>query len=353
MVDIRLCQDEGLCASRKAHMVEKVVFVDGQPGCGKTLFSFLVSAYDRVEKLTYSTEIEQLCELYYLKRINFDAVVTMVRLITDKITYDTMMSREVNCRPSDLSAIFRDANTFRYIKRFFLKGDMAVPARIKAERPILSLTVHRLLCIAKPILEALNERAVFIEIVRHPLYMIIQQTLNNEILTNNVRDFDIYFERNQKEYPWYTAGWEEVFDSAKPVEKTIYYIKKIGEMTEKSKAELVAIYNAKIVTIPFEKFVIEPCQYLKQIEDAIESKITKKTLKMLKKQNVPRSKISDGIPLAIYKRCGWEPPQKGLNEKQELRMRRQFAIEQGAGSKAMQILDRISHEYEKKYLFLN
>lgn len=350
MVDTKLWGDEKFCTIRKPHMAEKIVFVDGLEGCGKTLFSSIVSAFDRVEKLTYSYEIEQLCALHYLNKIDTDSVVTMVRMITDLIIYDTMMSREVNCRPSDLSSIFKDVNTFRYIKRFFMKGDMAVPERIKREKPILSLTVHKLLSIAQPVLEALKERVVFIEIVRHPLYMIIQQTLNNENLINNVRDFIIYFKHNQKEYPWYTAGWEDLFDSANPVESSIYYIQKIGEMTEKSKESLIDRYNARILTIPFEKFVMEPWPYMKKIEDALETNITKKTRKMMKKQKVPRKKISDGLPLAIYRRCGWAPPEKELDEKKELEKRRQYAKEQGAGKKAMEVLDKICQEYELKYL---
>jgi len=349
MIDNSLRRKEKYCTVRKQYMAENIVFIDGQPGCGKTLFSCLISAFDRVEKLTYSYEIEQLCELHYLNKIDTDSVVTMIRMITDQIIYDTMMSREVNCRPSDLSSIFRDTNTFRYIKRFFMKGDMAVPERIKKERPILSLTVHKLLSIAQPVLEALKERVVFIEIVRHPLYMIIQQTLNNEVLTNDIRDFDIYFERNQKEYPWYTAGWENLFDSANPVEKSIYYIQNIGEMTEKSKEELIDKYNAKILTIPFEKFVIQPWPYMKKIEKAFESKITKKTLKMLRKQNVPRKMIAEGIPLSVYKRCGWEPPKSGSNENHEFQLRRQFAAQQ-ASSEAMKVLDKLCAEYEERYM---
>ena len=350
MLDANLRQEGKFCTVRKPHMAQKIVFVDGQEGCGKTLFSCLVSAFDRVEKFTYSYEIEQLCALHYLNKIDMDSVVTMVRMITDLLLYNSMMSREVNCRPSDLSSIFKDANTFRYIKRFFMKGDMAVPERIKREKPILSLTVHKLLTIAQPVFEALKERVVFIEIVRHPAYMIKQQTLNNKNLINDVRDFTIYFECNQKEYPWYTAGWEDLFDSANSVEKSIYYIQKIGEMTEKAKVSLIDRYNARILTIPFEKFVLEPWPYMKKIEDALETKITKKTRKMMKKQKRPRKKISEGIPLAIYKRCGWEPSEKELDEKQELEKRRQYAIEQGAGKKAMEALDRICQEYEEKYL---
>ena len=72
----------------------------------------------------------------------------------------------------------------------------------------------------------------------------------------------------------------------------------------------------------------------------------------MKKQKVPREKISDGIPLAIYKRCGWEPPIRGLSEREELKKRRQYAIENNASKKAIQTLDMISEQYEKNILIL-
>ena len=85
------------------------------------------------------------------------------------------------------------------------------------------------------------------------------------------------------------------------------------------------------------------------LEKTIGTFMTNKTLKVMKKQKVPRKKISDGIPLNIYKRCGWEPPDKSLTEKEELNKRRQFAIHNNVGEKALEILDKISSQYESKY----
>ena len=49
---------------------------------------------------------------------------------------------------------------------------------------------------------------------------------------------------------------------------------------------------------------------------------------MIKQKN-PRKKVSDGdIPLNIYKRCVWIPPVKGISEKEELSIRRDFVIKQ-------------------------
>lgn len=349
MRDVNYNPNQKFKTVRTPYLAEKIVFIDGLEGCGKTLFSTLVSSFDRVEKLTYSYEIEFFCTLHYLNKIDADAVITMVRMLTDLVTYDTMMSREVNFRPSDLSSIFKYPYPYRYIKRLFMKGDYAVPERIKKEKPIIPLTVHKLLMNAQPIFEALKGRLVFIEIVRHPLYMIIQQTLNNDKLIHSARDYSVYYEYDNREMPWYTAGWEELFNNANPVEKSIYYIQKIGDGMREARKNLSGMYDDKILTIPFEQFVIDPMPYMKDIAASINSKITKQTLRTMKKQNVPRKKISDGIPLEVYKRCGWVPPRVGLSEKEELQIRREFAA-QTASPEAMMVLDKLCVEYEEQYM---
>ena len=300
---------------RKLHLAEKVVFIDGLPGCGKTLFSFLLSAFDRVEKINYSYEIEQLCSLYHLKKIELDAVVGMVKMLTDLIVYDIIMSRNVNCRPSDLSSIFRHPNKLKYIKRFFLKGDMSVPDRIQKEKPILPLTVHNLLGTAGPIFKALEERVVFLEIVRHPLYMIIQQALNNERLVFTARHFNIYFNYGEEQMPWYALGWESEFLNANPVEKAILFIEKMGKNLKDTKSKINSQQQKQILTIPFENFVINPDGYMTDIENLI----------------------------------GWVPPKEGLTEKEELDLRRNYALE-NTSPKIMLILDKLCTEYEEKYL---
>jgi len=130
---------------RMGHLAEKVVFVDGLAGCGKTMLSPIISAFDRVELLTYSYEIEYICSLFYLKKITEDAALTMVKMITDLQLYNTMMSRELNFRISDLSSVFKTSKPLRYFSRLFKTGDEDIPKRIAKEKPILHLTTHHML----------------------------------------------------------------------------------------------------------------------------------------------------------------------------------------------------------------
>jgi len=100
---------------REKMILENLVLVDGQPGCGKTLFTAIIAAMNRVELLNYSPELENICALKYLKKITDDAVEAMIRIQMDLVIYETMMSRSTNFRPSDLSSAFRNVNVVTYL----------------------------------------------------------------------------------------------------------------------------------------------------------------------------------------------------------------------------------------------
>jgi hypothetical protein len=333
-------------------LLEQLVLVDGQPGCGKTLFTAIVAAMERVELLNYSCELENLCALNYLNKISEDAVESMIRIQMDLVIYETMMSRRTNFRPRDLSSVFRYVDWFTYLKRLLQKGDEVIPERIRNENPILHFATHNLLAFSEPIFKCLEDKVTLIEIVRHPLYILIQQTLNqiNQLeQLGTARQFHLFIKHADLQVPFWNYGQEELYINSNPVERAIYEMQKLTELTEDIKKIKSETNEMKVLTIPFESFVLDPWPYLHKIEELLGSKITSKTKKVIKKQNVPRKKISDGIPLAIYKRCGWEAPDKNLSEKEELEKRRQFAVEQGASDQALKVLDKLCVGYESNY----
>ena len=74
--------------TRQNNLLKQLVLVDGQPGCGKTLFTAIVAAMERVELLNFSPELENLCALKYLEKIDDDAVETMIKIQMDFILKD-------------------------------------------------------------------------------------------------------------------------------------------------------------------------------------------------------------------------------------------------------------------------
>ena len=334
--------------SRKAHLAEKIVFVDGLPGCGKTLFSTLIASMDRVELLSYTYEVEHICALYYLDKIPIDAAKAMVSIQTDLKIYNTMMGRDVNFRPTDLSSVFKNHNPSRYLQRLFGPGDEKVPEMIQQENPILNLAVHNLLSYSEPIWQALRDRCVFIEIVRHPLYMVRQQALNMSHLLGDVRNFDVKYAHKGFDLPYYIHGWEKDYLNSNSMERTIFFIDKLTHRTNIARKKLKEKYQAKIITIPFELFVLNPEPWMQKIADVLGTNILDSTRKVMSEQNVPRNMVADGIDLEIYKRCGWVPPQEGATERDELLIRR-ADVAREVSNELISVLDRLNDEYEKTY----
>ena len=231
---------EEVHAVRDEILLEQLVLVDGQPGCGKTLFTAIVAAMERVELLNYSSELENLCALRYLKKITEDAVEAMIRIQMDLVIYETMMSRRVNIRPGDLSSIFRDVDVWSYLKRVLSKGNEDVPEFIKKEKPILHFATHNLLAFSEPIFNCLEDKVTLIEIVRHPLYMLIQQTLNqihHSEQLGSARQFHLYIKHGEGQVPFWNYGQEELYLNSNPVERAIYGMQKLSELIENYKKQ--------------------------------------------------------------------------------------------------------------------
>lgn len=337
--------------TRKDNLLKSVVFIDGQAGCGKTLLNSIIASYNRVELMNYAPEVENLCILKNLNKISNDAVESLIKIQMDLTLYETMMSRRVNFRPTDLSSAFKDKNFSKYLKRLKMKGDEHIPKKIQKENPILHFAVHNLLPYSAPIFKSLNKKAKFIEVVRHPLYMIIQQTLNHYNIDKrkgSARQFRIYLEKKGKSFPFTSKDNYENYYNMKPIERAIYEISNFTTLSKKFKKTSLATKN-KIITIPFEEFVLIPNKYIKKFEKFLNTSISNKTRQVLKEQNIPRLKISDGIPLDIYKRCGWKPPIKGLSEKEELEQRRQFVINEKPSKEYIDKIDSLSADYENQY----
>lgn len=335
--------------TRTPHILEKVVFVGGHPGCGKTLLTPIIGSLDRVEIQKFNYTVEHICSLYALGNVDQDVSSVMIRMLTDLDIYNMMMSRETNFRFKDLSSIFKNPKPWRYIRRLFTPGDDETLIRIKKEKPILQITTHNLLVISPPLFNALGNRLRIINMVRHPLYMVKQWYCYIDLYGKDPRDFTIWFDYKGKTLPFFARGWEEKYLNSNSMDRVIYSIDHLSRLEELVAESLTSEQRSQLLLIPFEQFVLDPWPYMKRMETLLGTKVTSATLRELKKQKVPRKMIADGIVRPIYKKYGWQPPEKGANEKLELEKRREFAA-QYASAEGMNLLDKISTAYETKYL---
>lgn len=334
---------------RPQHIADRVVIVNGLGGCGKTLVAPIVGSLASVELMKYDYQLEHACMLHYLNVLDAETAAALVRNYTDLDLYHLMMSRETNFRPSDLSGVTMNARPWRYVRRLFLpEGEEAVD-RVRRERPILHLVTHHLLGISGPLFDGLGERVRFIEVVRHPLYMVKQWYQWMPRVDADPRVFLLRYEYKGQPLPWFVRGWEEQYLRSGLMDRVIYGLEHQLALGEQRRQDLSDRQRRQVMIIPFEQFVTHPGPFLQQLELFLGSRVTPATRRMMKKQRVPRKMYAEGIGLPIYKSYGWRPPAKGADEQREFEARRRYAAEL-ASPEAMTVLDRLSAAYEATYL---
>ena len=157
--------------------LNKKILIYGLGKSGLSSFTFLKKKSEVfLKKCTLKSK--NYFALYAIDKLPLDACQTMLEIEMDLLIYESMMSRNANFRHRDLSSVLKNKQLTKYLKRFFLKGNEFVPDRIKKENPILHLCTHNLLGYSEPFFKSYPEKLKFLEIVRHPLYQVIQMSLN-------------------------------------------------------------------------------------------------------------------------------------------------------------------------------
>ncbi len=349
-----LVEDAALVAAARPQIVrepwlaERVVFVGGHPGCGKTMLTPIIGAFERVEMQKYNYTIEHLCGLHLLGRLDDDIASSLIRMQVDTDLYNLMMSREVNLRPTDLSGAFQNPNPWRYLRRLVQPGDAAVAQRIARERPILHLTTHNALAISAALFVALGDRLRIIEVVRHPLYMIKQWERYILRYGTDVRDFTVWIAYDGQALPFFAASWEAEYLAANAVDRCILAIRHLTQLGERALQRITDDQRRQVLMLPFERFVLDPEPSLADIERLLDTRVTRLTRRELRRQRVPRQRIADGVSKVIYRQYGWQPAQRGANERHELAARRAYVAER-ASSRGLEVLDELSRAYEARY----
>ena len=288
--------------TRPKSLCNRLVVIDGLPGCGKTMLSAVISSLKRVEHFKYSYEIETQCILHHFDKVDRPTSASMVQYHLDLIMYNQMMGRETNFRYSDLSSAFKAVNRLRYFKRLFGPGDQDVPNIIEIQRPILHLVTHCLSAYSKPLLDNFKSEMLLINFHRNPLYMLKQNMWNMENLINSERDFNLYFNWKGKKLPYFFKSQEEKMLIANPIEKVIYFLEWSRKNALKNQ---LRDFGKHYYELTFESFVSNPFPHLEEIESRLCTQKTKLTSVILKREKIPRKVLSHGRDLKIYRRVYW------------------------------------------------
>jgi hypothetical protein len=270
---------------------QPIIIVDGYPRSGKSMMGPIMAGFSGVELERCEVILENISRLYYLKEINKDGAMYLLRLEPEMRLYESLLSRNINFRIKDHSGVFKQINPMRYVKRLFAKEGDSVVKYIKKYEPIYQNHGHDVLRNVEIYFDAMGDNLRLIEMQRHPVDVVYSQYSRGYCTREGFdpRSWDITITHKDNILPWYTYGWEEEYlQCASPIDKIIKIHLHSVKLTNESYNKLSSKQKKQIIFISFDSFVANPGPYIKKLESFIGRKTNKYIRKTLKQQKCPR-----------------------------------------------------------------
>ena len=334
---------------RKGELAKKILITDGLPGCGKTMLSPILSSLEKVEMYYFAFEVEFISRLFHFREIKKRSAISLIRMLTDYKLYNSMMSREINLRHKDLSSVTRHHNYKEYLNRLKSTGNHLVPKIIEKKKPILHLTTHDLLNYSKIVVEALAPRLTYVELIRHPVDIVNQQIYIMNDHFNNPRSIQIEFEYKKLPLPYWSNSWKNKFLKLNNVDRAIFNIFTMYNENIRNRKKIKNLLGKNYICVSFEKFTIDPMTILKKISKSLKNRITKATMQEMRIQKIPRKKFFNTPQTQIYKKVGGSLSNIE-SRKKDIERKIKIFKKKGATKKYLDLLEKISKDYEKKYV---
>jgi hypothetical protein len=329
--------------TRNIHLCNQVVILDGLTGTGKTMFAPLINSFDRIQNSRFEYMIEYLCITSKNEKVEADASGALLNLLADIKYYDGAISREVNFRPKDLSSVFAGSKTKKYIRQLFMADGEQAGLRLEKERPILFFVTHQILSCIEPALKAFGERLKVVQMVRHPLYLVDHWDSYIMMHGHNARDFTMWIDHKGTPIPWFAKGWEDKYLAASSFDRSIYSIDALMQSVFSYASD--AGSRNSFMFIPFERFVLQPDNFIKDLEAFLQTGATEATRGILKRQRVPRPSINAGPQKSIYKRYGLKKYEKGISHAEDYQGKLESAHSKSS-PEAFAVLEKTCKQYE-------
>lgn len=324
----------------------QVIILDGLTGTGKTMMSPMLSSFARVQNARFEYMFEYLCIAARSGKLAPDAATSLLNLLADVKCYDGMISREVNLRPSDLSSVFNSSSALKYLRQLFMPDGEQVARRIEAENPSLFLVTHQLLGCMQPAMDAFGGRLRIVQMVRHPLYLLNHWDSYIAMHGTNPRDFTIWLKHEGRSVPWFAKGWEREYLEMPQFDRVVYSI--VALMRPVFEVHARADLRGVVSFLPFERFVLTPGPFLRELEHALGTKATPSTARVLRSQKVPRESINAGPQKSIYKRYALSAYDKRTTDAEDYD-RLMTSAKERATAAAFQELQAVSNAYERVF----
>lgn len=317
---------------RHIKLTDTLCILDGLTGTGKTLMLHILNCNRNLQIGKFNYTLEHL-----LISDNNGSNSASIKMLVDTLNFNNKLGREVNLRRVDLSSIFKTKRRIEYLKRLLKKDESNLE---KVECPLV--ITHQIARHNSKLFEIYGDKLTYILMMRHPLYLIDHWASYIDLHGKNARDMTLWYPYDNKYLPWFIDENIDLYVNGNKYEQSIIAISCLMKDCYK------AISNNLVLDIPFEKFVLDPMKYLVIIKNKIGEFDNNILNKVLKREKVPRERVTKGIDLPIYRRYHSHFDSSLETEKEEYESKL-MKYEQKIAFEYKKILDNLVMEYEKHY----
>ncbi len=339
---------------KKRNFSNKVIIVDGFSGAGKTIMPPILDSFNDTLLPCFYNELEWFTSLWQSSKISEQTFISMIRNCCDQKIYNQLLGREINSRFHDLSSLWKSSGRLEIIKRIFNKNDRDLYRSKNSHKKILCLIITQAFKTPALFQKSLGERLLFIEFVRDPMNMFLQNLILFKTVIEGDPRKDFTLRRiDESTNNLIPAYLENAAFIKKKYESTEEYILSMFDylLEEWEKMYKKSSSSNNFLLIPMEQFLIHPEIYMDEIsmfieQDWHESKI----LQALKKQYLPRKTLTNAAAFSIYKRYGFKKI-KAKNLIDERKLYLQYLMQEKKINQS--ILKKLNLQSQKYYEWLS
>jgi hypothetical protein len=282
------------------NLTSDIIIVDGIWGSGKSLLNPIINNMIDVEMVKYDLIFEYVSILAEFRKLNKESSSFLLNTFSDDSHYSSYIGRNTNFRWSDQSGFSQNPHKVKTLLRIFLgEGDKKINEIEKKNVAAFHMT-HNLVSIAQPLFYTFKERIKFIEIIRHPLYL-VKHWFAYLSRFDSKRELTISFFVDGKKVPWFAHEWAQKYIESNIMDRCLLSIISLYDDIEEFIKPESKKYEDMLI-LNFESLVYKPEFQLERIQKFLDRDFSPNLNKVLRKEKIPRSTIMQGKG---QKKYGW------------------------------------------------
>ncbi|MBE3094967.1 MAG: hypothetical protein IMZ52_08030 [Actinobacteria bacterium] len=246
-----------------------ILLIDGHGGSGKSKVSRVLECFDGVEKSKEDEMFHMILHLHRIGKIEDDVAKVMLNTITDRLTYNQLISREINFKLSDVTSILKYPYPLEYIKRVFYKDKDEICNKINDNYPILQNMTTNAIISSNILFESFGERLKIIYIRMNPIV-----TIYNMFKSGFGRNVGVDPTNIMLTYEGNISVDMNEYADIIEMDRVIRWVYSQSQLVKKSYESLKPELKERIMIIDFEAFTKYPYSVCNHISGFIHKKPT-------------------------------------------------------------------------------